>query len=325
VTTATPLPVFDHLLHLSDARGTFEHALLTEPEKAGGYCTDDMAGVLVVTTREPSPDGAINGLAGLAVRYLNDAQSYAGTCRNRMDGRGNWVDQPSLEDWWGRCLWALGTAAAHSSVPIVRRVAVIQFERAAKKRSPRPHAMAFAALGAAEILSVEPDHLIARALLITYADAVAEPSGDVEWPWLEPGLTYANAVMAEAMIAAGVTLDRPALWQRGLELLTWLYEYDTTGQRAAFDKQPVEVAALANAYARAAAVDATPRWPDGVRAAVAWFEGANDAGQPMWDPATGGGFDGLRAEGVDRNQGAASTLAVLSTLQTARRLSTAPE
>jgi hypothetical protein len=50
--------------------------------------------------------------------------------------------------------------------------------------------------------------------------------------------------------------------------------------------------------------------------------GGNDAGQLMWDPATGGGFDGLHVDGVDRNQGAASTLAVLSTMQHARRFST---
>ena len=146
----TPLPVFDHLLHLSDRRGTFEHALLTEPERSGGYRTDDMARLLVVATRQPDPDGAVKGLAGLAVRYLNEAQSYAGPCRNHMDDKGNWVDQPSLEVWWGRCLWALGTAAAHSSVGLVRRVAVIQFERAGKVRSPSPLAMAYAALGAAD-------------------------------------------------------------------------------------------------------------------------------------------------------------------------------
>ena len=92
-----------------------------------------------------------------------------------------------------------------------------------------------------------------------------------------------------------------------------------------FDRQPVEVAALSDACARAAKVDASSKWPDGVRAAAAWFEGANDAGQPMWDPVTGGGFDGLHAEGVDPNQGAASTLAVLSTLQNAQRFSTVPE
>lgn len=323
--TAGPLPVFDHVLHLSDRRGTFEHALLGEPERSGGYCTDDMARLLVVATRQPDPGGAVNGLAGLAVRFLNDAQSYAGTCRNRMDGKGNWLDQPTLEDWWGRCLWALGTAAAHSSVGLVRRVAVIQFERAAKVRSPFPRAMAYAALGAAEILSVEPDHAIARALLTAYADSVPEPSDDAEWPSSEAQLSDANAVVAEAMIAAGTALERPELCRQGLDLLGWLLDYEIAGERDAFDRQPVEVAALSDACARAATVDASPTWPDGVRAAVAWFEGANAGGQPMWDPATGAGFDGLHAEGIDRNQGAASTLAVLSTLQNAQRFSTVPE
>ena len=51
------------------------------------------------------------------------------------------------------------------------------------------------------------------------------------------------------------------------------------------------------------------------------IQGANDAGQLMWDPQTGGGFDGLHADGVNRNQGAESTLAVIATLQHARRIS----
>jgi hypothetical protein len=58
-----------------------------------------------------------------------------------------------------------------------------------------------------------------------------------------------------------------------------------------------------------------------VRAAASWFTGANDTGQVMWDPETGGGFDGLQADGVNRNQGAESTLAVISTLQHAQRIS----
>jgi len=51
--------------------------------------------------------------------------------------------------------------------------------------------------------------------------------------------------------------------------------------------------------------------------------GDNDAAEPMWDPDTGAGYDGLRANGVNNNQGAESTLSVISTLQHARRLSTA--
>ena len=82
---------------------------------------------------------------------------------------------------------------------------------------------------------------------------------------------------------------------------------------------------LADACARASAVDANPIWADGVRAAAAWFEGDNDAGITMWDPDTGGGYDGLHADGVNLNQGAESTMAVISTLQQARCLSTVPQ
>jgi hypothetical protein len=60
-------------------------------------------------------------------------------------------------------------------------------------------------------------------------------------------------------------------------------------------------------------------WSDGV--AAAWFMGVNNAQQLMWDPKTGGGFDGLHANGVNRNQGAESTLGVLSTLEYAQRFS----
>jgi hypothetical protein len=42
----------------------------------------------------------------------------------------------------------------------------------------------------------------------------------------------------------------------------------------------------------------------------------------MYDPATGGGYDGLTAVGRNANQGAESTLALLSTLQQDRRLRT---
>lgn len=325
---------FDHLLRMTDGRGTFEHARLAEPRTENGYCTDDMARVLIVATREPQAVGDSRRLAGVAMRFLNEAQALNGACRNRMDSAGIWLDEPAVEDCWGRCLWGLGTAAAHSDVAAVRVMAGIQFERAAQQRSPWPRAMAFAALGAAELLSADPGHGPARALLVDYAAGLPAPSADLSWPWPEPRLTYANAVVPEAMIAAGVALDDPALWTRGLELLGWLVDRETgeghlsptpvggwaaEEPRPGFDQQPIEVAAIADACARAVAVDPGARWPDTVRAAAAWFEGANDAGVLMWDPDTGGGFDGLHADGVNRNQGAESTLAVLSTFQHARR------
>ena len=335
MTATSPAPIFDHLLRLTDRRGTLVHARRAEPLPDHGYCTDDVARVLVVATRDHGPDRMLNGLAGVALRFLNEAQALTGACRNRMDGTGNWVDEPALEDAWGRCIWGLGTAAAHSNVAWTRQSAIMQFERAAQQRSRWPRAMAFAALGAAELLIFDPTHHAARALLTDYASSVPAPNGDLGWPWPEPRLSYANAVVPEAMIAAGAALADTTLRGRGLELLAWLVAFETAdghlsptpvGGRGAedarpgFDQRPIEVSTLADACARAAAVDADPIWPAGVRAAAAWFMGDNDAGEPMWDPDTGGGYDGLHAAGVDNNQGAESTLAVISTLQHAQRL-----
>jgi hypothetical protein len=194
--------------------------------------------------------------------------------------------------------------------------------------------MSFAAIGAAELLSVQPGHVSALALLEDVADLFRVTRRPGEWFWPEERLTYANAVLPEAIIAAGGALKRPRFLRYGLDLLEWLLLRETSeghlsvtpvggrgpdGATPAFDQQPIEVAALADACARAARVDDNGPWADGIRAAVAWFQGDNDAQAVMWDPATGGGFDGLHSHGPNLNQGAESTLALLSTLQHGRR------
>ncbi|ADT97550.1 hypothetical protein [Mycolicibacterium gilvum] len=333
MTGEVPRPVFAHLLRMTDHRATFEHALLAEPRREHGYCTDDMARVLVVAAREPESTGEVTRLATHALRFLNRAQFADGTFRNRMSADGHWTDAPSTDDHWGRAIWGLGTAAAHSAVGMVRRLAVIQFERAAVARSPHSRAMAYAAIGAAEILSVDPGNVAALTLLADYAASAPRPAGDAEWYWPERRLTYNNAALAEAMIATGVALHHGELRQCGLDMLRWLLRVETSNGHLSptpvggrgpgdgapgFDQQPIEVASLAEACARAADTDPDPMWPEAVLAAAAWFQGDNDRGSPMWDPQTGGGFDGLHPDRVNLNQGAESTLAVIATLQHAR-------
>jgi hypothetical protein len=329
--TPVPAPRFDHLLSMTDELGTFEHAFFAEPRPEHGYCTDDMARVLVVASREHEPSPAVQWLIRLALQFLEDAQAPDGAYRNRMDAAGRWTDEPTVDDCWGRSIWGLGTAA-RSELTGVRDSAVAQFERALQRRSPWPRAMAFAALGAAEVLAVLPDHQAARRLLADYAGTVTEPKAEADWPWPEPRLRYANAVLAEARIVTGRALGHPALLERGLRMLEWLIEDQTANGHLspspaagrglgdatpAYDQQPIEVSTLADACARAAEVDPREIWSTGLTAAVAWFDGDNDIGQPMWNPATGGG---LHADRVNVNQGAESTLALLSTQQHAHRL-----
>ena len=99
---------------MSDRRGTFEHAEFAVPRREHGYCTDDMARVLVAAVREPTGDPAVADLVSLALRFLVDAQGVSGGTRNRMNRHGHWEDLPRVEDAWGRAIWGLGTAAAHA-------------------------------------------------------------------------------------------------------------------------------------------------------------------------------------------------------------------
>ena len=65
-------------------------------------------------------------------------------------------------------------------------------------------------------------------------------------------------------------------------------------------------------------------WWRGVEVAAKWFLGDNDTALPMYDDVSGGGFDGLQPEGVNVNQGAESTLALISTMQRAPSFGTLP-
>jgi hypothetical protein len=319
-----PFPPFTHLRRLTDAGGLYEHARGTVPRPEHGYCLDDVARALVVVCRDSGP--AQDDLREHYLSFVLAAQDEDGRFRNRRGTDLRFRGPPTVEDCWGRALWALGAAAGDAR-------ALAAFGRGAQWRSPSPRAMAFAALGAAEVLSAHPAHDGARDLLCAVPAVIGRPATRPEWPWPEPRLAYANAVLPEALLAAGAALDAPALVTDGLRLLAWLLHVQTrnghlslvpAGGRGPFDRgpgfdqQPIEPAALADACARAHTLTGQNRWLDGVSRAADWFLGANDTATPLYDPVSGGGCDGLERYGRNENQGAESTLALISTLQQAR-------
>jgi hypothetical protein len=325
-----PAPTFAHLARLTDDTGLFEHARHATARREHGYCTDDVARGLVVTSREAAPSAEVLRLAECYLTFLSHAQDAQGAFHNRLGFHRNWTDEPGFGDWWGRALWGLGTAAARSPVPWIRQEALLAFTRGAFCRATAPRAMAFAALGAAELLRADPGNEPVAELLADATAVIGSPGHDPRWPWPEQRLSYANAALAEALIAAGDLLNDPPVMNAGLRMLTWLLDIQTSddhlsvlpssgwqsgGPRLRHDQQPIEVAALADACATAAAITGDAIWHTGLRRSIDWFLGANDVGQVMWDPATGGGYDGLTLHGPNLNQGAESTLALISTLQ----------
>jgi hypothetical protein len=330
-----PAAPFQHLQRLTDHVGLLEHAEGIVPRYEHGYCVDDIARGLAVVCREPFPSPELITLGRRYLYFLAQAQAPDGRFRNRLGYDRRWQDQPGTEDCWGRALWGLGTAAARGPTPGIREESFDRFGRSARVSSAWPHAMAFAALGAAEILQTWPDHPGALTLVDEATSIIGEPSAAPGWPWPEPRLSYANAAIAEAVIVAGEKLGRDRVLHNGLRMLDWLLTIETrdghlsvtpvggwcTGEaRPAFDQQPIEVAALADACMRAATVTGDSSWLGGVEMAVAWFLGDNDARIPLLDERTGGGSDGLSRDSRSRNQGAESTLAMISVMQQGLRL-----
>lgn len=326
----------EHLARMSDDHGLFEHARHAEPRTDHGYCTDDNARLLVVASREPD-EGIAHDLSRLALAFVLAAQDDAGRVHNRLswDGMYRWTDAAGTGDWWGRALWGLGVASTAHPNAGLRASASWAFRKSARQRSPFVHAMAFAALGAADVLAVSPQDEVARRLLVDARAMLAPREPTIAWPWPEPRLTYASAAIAEAMVAIGMTLPDPSALRQGLEMLEWLLFLqqaaghlsvigvggrgpDETGPQ--FDQQPIEVAALADACWRAWVATGDHQWMHGIQSAADWFEGANDVGVRMYDAKTGGGYDGLTPSGPNLNQGAESTLAYISTMQRARAL-----
>ncbi len=326
-----PSPPFTHLRRLTDAGGVYEHAEGTSPRHEHGYCVDDVARALVVVSREAEQADLLD----LYLSFVLGAQAQDGRFTNRRAVDLSWSGRPTVEDCWGRALWGLGAVVSGKADTHQRELALEAFERGACWWSPWSRSMAFAALGAAEVLEVLPDHRGARELLAAAAHKIGPPADVADWPWPEARLTYANAALPEVLLAAGAALGDASLLENGLQLLGWLLEIQTrdghlspvpVGGRGpadsspGFDQQPIEVAALADGCARAYAVTGQARWLDGIELAAGWFFGSNDAGTSLYDVRSGGGCDGLERGGRNENQGAESTLALMSTLQHARLL-----
>ncbi len=142
-------------------------------------------------------------------------------------------------------------------------------------------------------------------------------------------MTYANAVLPHALFIAAqcwpeeghldvaeatfAFLDRETtvddvFWPVGNS--NW---YPHGEEKSPYDQQPVEAVAVADAALAAFGLLGEEKYLAAFRRANDWFYGRNSLHEPLADVASGACCDGLQSSGVNRNQGAESTLAYLST------------
>jgi hypothetical protein len=337
--TLLPRPTLAHLARLTDEVGLFEHAAGLEPRRRLGYCTDDVARGLLVVTAEPPGTPERARLEETYLAFLERAQQGDGRFRGRLSSGGRrWIDECAPDDAVGRALRGLAAAACHAGTVERRRRALACFDRSAPIEGThlRPHAAAV--IGAVAVLRSRPGHRAALEVLERGLPVIVRGGQDGAWPWPEPRLAYENALVPHALVAAGAALRSRTVLVDGLNLLEWLVGVQRRGdrfsfvpaagwasgeRRPGFDQQPIEAGAMADACARSFAETNDPRWGIECLRAAAWFLGGNDTGMPLRDPASGGCRDGLERDGVNVNEGAESTLALIRTLQVGRAVQAA--
>jgi hypothetical protein len=152
-----------------------------------------------------------------------------------------------------------------------------------------------------------------------------------DWPWFENSVTYCNAVLPHALLAAGDYMGEKSIKRIALDALEWLADEQTDGHgrflpigsngfklrggaRAHFDQQPVEAWTSISAYGAAYRITGDGTWLERARNALGWFLGDNHLGLPIYDSQTGGCRDGLQYDRLNENQGAESTLSYLMSL-----------
>ena len=329
--TGVPAPSFEHLRSLTDQIGLWEHAEWSLPREEHGFCTDDNARALVVVSRQTLLSGGVADLAEIYLNFVLDARTASGQFHNRRDSQGSWIDTVGSDDSLGRAWWGLGAVARSGPDEWMRSAGAEAFDACGSFDSPHLRSNAYAALGAVEMLLADADHAPAAALLDRTSAVIAE-SARRRSPWPEARLTYDNARLPEALIAAGTATSDDGLTELGLRLLGWLLTIETDGDhfsftpstgwapgepRPAFDQQPIEAAGMAEACHRAWSVTGDEAWRMRAVTAAMWFLGMNDTGMTLYDRATGGTGDGLMEGSVNENRGTESTLAGLAAMQIA--------
>ncbi len=347
-----PEPRLDHLFTLTDDTGMLQHALYATPDRRHGYCTDDNARALIVSAMAWMLLQDEQTLRNLHVylSFLHFAHiPETGRFRNFMSYDRRWLDEDGNDDCQGRTIWALGYLILHTPNESTRRLATDLFRSAlsALETLQSPRSWSLSILGLHYYLRQFSDDTEVCTQKVRLADrlnaAFAKHESD-DWPWFEDTVTYDNGRMPQALIITGLQLERQELVDRGLRVLQWLCDVQTagqghlsiignkgwmrrTGERARYDQQALEPAALIGACKAAYRVSGDTKWLTEMRRCFEWYVGRNDLGVPVIDFKSRGCHDGLSASGVNENQGAESVLSWLLSLLIMHEMQTgdAPE
>ena len=147
------------------------------------------------------------------------------------------------------------------------------------------------------------------------------------WKWFEPYLTYENAVLPESILCAYNVTQNQKFKDISKESFDFLLEkifidgeikvvsnhnwLNKGEQNNKYGEQPVDVAGTVIALAKFYDEFQDKEYIQKQKVAFSWFMGNNHLHQIIYNPATGGCYDGLEKNNINLNQGAESTVCYL--------------
>jgi len=330
------LPPFSlrHIKLLTDDTGIFQHAKYGIPNLKEGYCIDDNARalLLVLMAYKQKKDKTALELCPTYLSYINYMQNSDGSFRNLMNFKREYLDERGSEDSFGRTIWALGYLLKNppndSSYQNGKDVFFKAFPNFKNLKFTR--SIAYTILGISHYLygapfDEEAIHVL-KILTNKLIDKYKKNSTD-DWKWFETTLTYDNAIIPLSLLHSYNILKEKKIRKIAFKSLEFLSDitmkngylsiignekwYIKDGEKSLFAQQPIDAAAMVLMFHQAYLITKEKKYLDKLNISFMWFLGENDLRISIYDFQTGGCCDGLEKYGVNRNQGAESSIVYL--------------
>ncbi len=330
-----------HVQKMTTAVGMIQFSKINQPDLESGYTLDDNARALValIMHYEWSGDWADLGLISTYLDFIGFCQQPTGDFLNYVDSVRHFTPQnneTNLSDANGRAIWALGYLVSKSAILpadlVVKAEEIMQRVLPVIDAMHSTRSMAFSIKGLyyfnREKQSPEVTQLI-QVLADRLVQMYRHEAGH-KWKWYEGYLTYANAILPEAMLCAWQATGNPVYKETakasldfllsltfkegGIKVISnmgWMYKGREPLPLIKGAEQPIDIAYTILALERFYAVFKEEDYAQKKATAFNWFLGNNHLHQIIYNPCTGGCYDGLEELNVNLNQGAESTLSYL--------------
>lgn len=327
----------DHIQNMTTDFGIIQFSKISKPDINSGYTLDDNARAMIALCRhfEISKDKADLQLISIYLNFIKFCQQKDGSFLNYINEQKQFTQQnyeTNLDDSNGRAIWALGyLISLKESLPqefseTAEKIIQKNLIYAEKIHSTR--AMAFTIKGL-YYQNSEKNLLLLKELANRLVKMYQHEAKD-DWHWFESYLTYGNSVLPEALLCAWIStkdeLYKQIAEESFLFLLSkimidgsikvisnkgWMQKENTENNPPIGGEQPIDIAYTVLTLSAFYKIFNDEKYVQMMNNSFNWFLGQNHLNQIIYNPVTGGCYDGLEEKNVNLNQGAESTVSYL--------------